>query len=114
MTDNLFLLRDKPKLEFHLLTEDFKIQDNGDQSVSGTYLYNDLKSIYLIEKKINWFVTAFGFIVSALLESSSELYKDKKKLIIVTNNKTIELIQIHCDVQKTNSLIALLNTKIAV
>ncbi|MDG1730977.1 MAG: hypothetical protein P8K68_14030 [Algibacter sp.] len=58
-----FELRDKPELKITLSESGIEISDASQPKNNGIFLFNTIKSIELNNKKTNWFITIFSWIM---------------------------------------------------
>lgn len=79
---DVFLLREKPKLEVTILEEEFQITDESKGQKIESFKYRDINALLFQPRKIDWLTTAISILVGYFfMESSLGTLKKNKAMI---------------------------------
>ena len=95
MKHEVYELRKTPQLKITIDKVNLHIIDVFDPKNSGTYSWNDIKSIELNKEKINWIFSIFSGLIDLFAgTAASKVYKFKSNLKIVLDTEAYTAVEI--------------------
>lgn len=100
------VIRNKPKFIISLGSKEFEIKNNGIKDFNGKYAYVNINSIEFKKERINWFHLITDLIIEFFTNGYGGIpHKDKNKIVILYNYKTIEMKLIDCDLKNAKNAV---------
>lgn len=90
--DYTYKIRNKPIASLILGEKKFEIVDSAEPKNNGIYIIKNLKSIKVVEKKTDWFVTTLSFVVSIFTGGGpTGPFRNQAYLNIELSNKSLKI-----------------------
>ncbi|WP_405377398.1 hypothetical protein [Nonlabens sp. Asnod3-A02] len=115
MKHEVYELRKTPQLKITLNKVDLHVIDVFDPINSGTYFWNDIKSIELNKEKIKWIFSIFNGLIDLFAgTAASKVYKFKSNLKIVLDGSSI-IIKLHkVDLERMEDMLTSMEAKLTI
>ncbi|MEL6916603.1 MAG: hypothetical protein AAFO99_02620 [Bacteroidota bacterium] len=113
MTSEKITLKKSPPLEFIFNEDSFQIINEADPDSEGIYQYGKVRLARFKKEKTNWVVTILSFLGDLFFSvGHTDIYKERKRLTIKHDKKSIELNLLDCEQSTIDILIAKINSKL--
>ncbi len=108
-----FILRNNPYFEIILNEHSFEINNSDYTYKNGVYKFDEIKSVELIDKKLDWFSTLIGNVIGFFLGGQIGYEVSEAKFEIqLYSDKIIDVKLINCDIVSANKFLKKIKFKI--